>query len=80
MPFLTQGGTKKEDCAAISVVLGIVISLMAWILDIIYLPVLIAIPFGLIFGIIGLKSKRKWLAIIGIILTLSTIPKVLELL
>lgn len=71
---------KKEDCAAISVVLGIVIFLMVWILDIIYPPVLIAIPFGLIFGVLGLKSKRKWLALIGIILTLSIIPKVLKLL
>jgi hypothetical protein len=80
MAFLTHGETKKEDCAAISVVFGIVVFLMVWILDIIYPPVLIAIPFGLIFGAIGLKSERKWLAITGIILTLSVIPKVLKLL
>ena len=78
MPFITQDKTNRESCAAISVVFGIVVFLMAWILDVIYPPVLIATPFGLIFGIIGLKSERKWLAIIGIILTLSIIPKVLK--
>jgi hypothetical protein len=29
---------------------------------------------GLVFGILGLKSQRRWLAIIGIALSVITIP------
>lgn len=53
------------DKARTSFILGIV-DAMAWLLPIIGIPVSIV---GLILGILGIKSTKRWMAVVGIILS-----------
>ena len=56
--------SDKKGKALTSFILGIV-STVAWFIPIIGAPVTIV---GLIMGILGRKSSRKWMAIVGIVL------------
>ncbi len=53
------------DKARTSFILGIVDTL-AWLLPIVGIPVSIV---GLILGILGMKSTKRWMAVVGIILS-----------
>ncbi|WP_041706722.1 hypothetical protein [Ruminiclostridium cellulolyticum] len=52
------------DKARTSFILGI-IDAVAWLLPIIGIPVSIV---GLILGILGIKSTKRWMSVVGIIL------------
>ncbi|EGD49735.1 hypothetical protein Cpap_4177 [Ruminiclostridium papyrosolvens DSM 2782] len=59
---------NEPDCmdkARTSFILGIVDTL-AWLLPIVGIPVSIV---GLILGILGMKSTKRWMAVVGIILS-----------
>ncbi len=59
---------NEPDCmdkARTSFILGIV-DTVAWLLPIIGIPVSIV---GLILGILGIKSTKRWMAVVGIILS-----------
>jgi len=66
---------SREKFAFISFVFGIITVSGIWTLETILAPLaLLSIPLGLIFGILGLKSQRRKLAMAGIILSLFTWP------
>lgn len=60
----SKGESSSRDQAITSFILGI-FDILAWILPIIGIPVSIV---GLILGILGIRSSKKWMAVSGIII------------
>jgi hypothetical protein len=57
-----SGDSSKDWMAIVALVVGI-LSLCAWLLPICGFPIAIA---GIVFGILGLKSNKRTLAIVGL--------------